>query len=62
EILERTIETPEDVIKKIEKVTIADLERVAKKIFVNNRLNLAVIGPSANGFASRQRFKDLLEL
>ncbi len=62
EILEKTIETPADVIKKIEKVTIADLERVAKKIFVNNRLNLAVIGPSANGFASRQRFKDLLEL
>lgn len=58
EMLEKTIETPEDVIKKIAKVTVADLERVAKKIFVNSRLNLAVIGQ----FASGQRFEKLLKI
>lgn len=58
EILEKRIDTSEEVIEKIRKVEIEDLVRVAKKIFVNKNLNLAIIGQ----FDSRQRFKNLLEL
>lgn len=58
EILEKTIDTPEEAILKIEKVTLEDLERVARKIFHPKRLNLAVIGQ----FDSRQKFESLLEL
>lgn len=58
EILEKNIETPEEVIKKIEAVTTGDVERVAREIFRSSKLNLAVIGQ----FDSRQRFEKLLEL
>ena len=58
EILEKRIDTPEEIIEKIKKVEIEDLVRVAKKIFVNKTLNLAIIGQ----FDSRQRFESLLEL
>lgn len=58
EILEKELDTPEEAIKKIEKVTIEDIERIARKILVKNRLNLAVIGQ----FDSRQRFESLLQL
>lgn len=37
--------TPADYIEEITKVTAADLRRVAKKIFVEHNLNLALIGP-----------------
>lgn len=45
ELLENKIRTPEEIIKGIEKVTVSDLARVAKKIFLPKNLNLAVIGP-----------------
>lgn len=35
----------EDVIKAIDKVTVADIQRVAKDILQTNKLNLAIIGP-----------------
>ncbi len=37
-----------EIMKKIDKVTGADILRVAKDIFVNKKLNLAVIGPHKN--------------
>ena len=37
--------TPIDYIEEITKITAADLRRVAKKIFVEHNLNLALIGP-----------------
>jgi len=37
--------TPADYIEEITKITAADLKRVAKKIFVEHNLNLALIGP-----------------
>lgn len=37
--------TPTDYIEEITKVTATDLRRVAKKIFVEHNLNLALIGP-----------------
>lgn len=36
---------PEDYIRKIQRVTAKDIRNVAKKIFVNEGLNLALIGP-----------------
>ena len=39
------IDTPEEFFKKVDGVRLEDLERVAKDIFVPEKLNLAVIGP-----------------
>lgn len=58
EILEDKIKTLEETIKKIEAVSVRDLKRVAGEIFVNQGLNLAIVGQ----FDSRQKFKDLLKL
>jgi len=45
EILEGKILTPEEKMAKIDAVKIADIQRVAKDIFKNEKLNLALIGP-----------------
>ncbi len=37
--------TPEKYYNQIKKIGVKDIRRVAKEIFVNNKLNLAVIGP-----------------
>jgi len=42
------IRTLEEVVKGIDKVTAADVQRVAKDIFKTEALNLAIISPSAN--------------
>ncbi len=47
EILQNQIITPEDKLKAIDKVTAEDVQRVAKMIFTEKRLNLAVISPNA---------------
>lgn len=49
EVLEKKIETPEEILEKVEKVTAEDVQRVAKDIFVNQKLNLAVVGPFKDG-------------
>ena len=41
--------TPEDIYKKIDKVTIQDVQNEAKRLFVPQNLNLAVIGPFKDG-------------
>lgn len=56
EILEKKIETPEELIAKIDAITLNDIQRVARKYFKENQLNLAIIG----NFANRQRFEKLL--
>jgi len=43
-ILRRKIMTPGEFLKKINKVTASELRTVAQKIFVDNGLNLAIIG------------------
>ena len=48
EILLNDISTLKEHFKKIDKVTTADIKRVAKDIFVNNKLNLAIIGDYKN--------------
>ncbi len=46
EILKRKIQTPEEALKKIARVTARDVQRVAQDIFQNKKLNLAFIGPN----------------
>lgn len=50
------VETPEEVFTQIDKIKIEDVLRVAKKIFVPQKLNLAIIGPYKN----QERFEKLL--
>jgi len=49
ELLLGKIETPEEVIKKIKKVTRRDIRRVAGGIFQEKNLNLALLGPLKEG-------------
>lgn len=58
ELLEDKIETPEDLLKAIDKVTLEEVEDVARQYFVQKGLNLAIIG----NFSDRQRFAKLLKL
>lgn len=58
EILERKIETPDEIIRKINKVSLTDLEKIAKKYISEKTLNLAVIG----NFNDGQKFEKLLKL
>lgn len=52
EILKGKVELPMDIIDKIQKVTIADVQKLAGDIFVDAGLNMAIVG----------RFKDDSEL
>jgi predicted Zn-dependent peptidase len=49
--------TPEEVYKKIDNVTLGDVANEAKKLFVPERLNLAIIGP----FKNKEKFVQLLK-
>ena len=48
EILTKKLVPPEAVIAAVRKVTAADIRAVARDIFKNDRLNMAVIGPIKN--------------
>ena len=48
ELAKRKIEMPDEILARIDKVTSNDILRVAKDVFVNNKLNLAIIGPVEN--------------
>lgn len=48
----------EEIIKGIEKVTAADVQRVARDILQTNKLNLAIIGPHTN----THKLADLLRI
>ena len=54
---DKKIETADDYVKKIEKITIKDLQKVAMDILKNEGLNLAVIGP----FKDEKEFLPLLK-
>ena len=49
--------SPEETIKKIQAVKIEEISAVAKDIFKNNKLNLAIIGP----FKEKPRFEQILK-
>jgi predicted Zn-dependent peptidase len=58
ETMSGEILTAEDIKKRVEAVTPADIQRVARKIFVPKNLNLAMIGPFR---APRQLSQDIVK-
>ena len=57
EVLRKPVQDPKELAKKIRGVTAREVRTVARKIFKNERLNLALIGP----FKSDERFKKILK-
>ena len=54
ELSRREIKTPEEILRRIDKVKKNDILRVAREIFRNENLNLAIIGPIEDkGFLER---------
>lgn len=51
-ITRNKIRMPEETVKQIDKVTAADIERVAGEIFRTESLNLAIIGPHTTDYNS----------
>ncbi len=47
-LLTKKVLTPEQKMKQLEKVTLADIQEVAKKVMIPARLTLAMIGPYKN--------------
>jgi len=50
--------TPDEYLKKINKVTVKQVQAMASELFQTQRLNLAIIGP----FADKTRFEKLLKI
>jgi predicted Zn-dependent peptidase len=57
EILKKTIEGPDQVIAKINKVSAAEVRKLADQIFVDDKLNMALIGRFKDGEAFKSYFK-----
>jgi predicted Zn-dependent peptidase len=57
ELLKREIRSAEQKAKEIRKVTASQIQNLAKNIFKNNKLNLALIGP----FKNKTKFLKLLK-
>ena len=57
ELLHDSAKTPEEIITAVDKVTIADVRRVASDLFKEERLRLAVIGP----FEDEKKFEEVLK-
>lgn len=58
ELLEGEIHTPAEIIKRVDEVTADDINKIARDIFLEKTLNLAVIGP----FKEEEKFQQLLKL
>ncbi len=58
EVLKRPIRKPEEVVAEIRAVTAEQLASIAKEIFQENKLNLAIVGP----FPDLSRFVPLLKI
>ena len=57
-LIEGKIDTVKDELDKISKITSEDILRVSKRIFVDDQLNLAIIGP----YKDASRFEKLLKI
>jgi predicted Zn-dependent peptidase len=56
EVLEGEIEDPDELLRQLDLVTVEDVQRVAKDLFEDKRLYLALVGP----FDDPERFEKLL--
>jgi predicted Zn-dependent peptidase len=50
EIIENRTQTPEEIFKKIDKVSANDIMRVSREIFTPEKINLTVLGPAEKDF------------
>lgn len=57
ELLRGGAKDPEEIFKLIDAVTVADIRRVAKDLFVEEKMKVAVIGP----YDDEKRFEDLMK-
>ena len=57
ELMKKEIKTLEKKIKEIKKVTVLDIQKMAKIIFKTKNLNLAIIGP----YKENAQFVDVLK-
>ncbi|KKU12219.1 MAG: Peptidase M16 domain protein [Candidatus Woesebacteria bacterium GW2011_GWA1_45_8] len=57
-LLEEKIKTPQEIMKEIDKVEAADIQKVASDIFRDSALNLAIIGP----YKDKAKFAKILKL
>ena len=44
-VFRKEIETPQDIIRRIERVTAKEIQRIAQEIFRDAALNCTVVGP-----------------
>ncbi|MBI5306683.1 insulinase family protein [Candidatus Wolfebacteria bacterium] len=58
EVITKKIITPQELAKKIQAVKAEEIQEIAKEIFKNEKLNLALIGP----FKDKNRFEKILNL
>jgi predicted Zn-dependent peptidase len=57
-VLKDEIKTEEELFKNIEKVNKKDVREVANEIFINNKLNLSIIGPHQD----KNKFENILKI
>jgi predicted Zn-dependent peptidase len=57
EVLENEIEEPDDLLARLDEVTVEDVQRVARDLFEDRRFYLALVGP----FDDPSRFEALLD-
>jgi predicted Zn-dependent peptidase len=60
EVMNQPLMTPEEKLAMIDKVTVADIKKVAEDIFKNEKLNLSVIGAFEE--KDKEKFLNLLAL
>lgn len=58
EIMRDKIKTPKEIEKEIEKITANDIQKVAKEIIQNKKLNLAIVGK----YKDEEKFKKILKV
>jgi len=58
EIFKKKIKTPKEIEKEIEKVSATDIQKLAKEIITNKKLNLAIVGR----YKDEERFKKILKV
>jgi predicted Zn-dependent peptidase len=57
EIMKRKIETPEELIARIQAVTSEDIMKLANELFVDERLNMAIVGKFKDSTQFKENFK-----
>lgn len=57
-LLEKEIKTPNEIISRFEAVANTHIKQLARKLFISNNLNLALIGP----FKNKEKFAKILTI